>query len=379
MSLTTAVEELRLIDHHVHTVLPGPLSRAQFEALITESDQPAPAGTTQFDSQLGFAVRRWCAPVLGLEAGAAPDAYLRHRDSLTGTGAAARLLAATGCSRLLVDTGFIEPGSVSLADLASMSGAAVGEVVRLESVAEELVMSGCEAADFADRYQEALWHRSADAVGVKSIVAYRYGLDFDPARPGRQELTAAAGQWLSAVQASGRTRVTDPVLLRELLWAAVDRGLPIQIHTGFGDLDLDLRRANPLLARQFLGSIAGRGVPVVLLHCYPYHREAGSLAQIYPHVYLDIGMTMNYVGARCAAVLAETLELAPFSKILYSSDAYGLPELVYLGARSWRNAIIEVLGGWVGTGEWTEADAIRVAGLIGAGNAARLYELPGLG
>ncbi len=88
---------------------------------------------------------------------------------------------------------------------------------------------------------------------------------------------------------------------------------------------------------------------------------------------------MNYVGARCAAVLAETLELAPFSKILYSSDAYGLPELVYLGARSWRNAIIEVLGGWVGTGEWTEADAIRVAGLIGAGNAARLYELPGLG
>ena len=253
-----------------------------------------------------------------------------------------------------------------------MAGARVREVVRLETVAEELAAAGCGAAEFADRYRELLWRRSADAAGVKSIIAYRHGLDFDPARPGRSEVATAAGAWLRAAS----PRLTDPVLLREVLWAGVERGLPVQLHTGFGDPDLDLRRADPLLARDFLAGLSGAGVPVVLLHCYPFHRQAGFLAQAYPHVYLDLGLTINYTGARAAAVLAEALELAPFAKVLYSSDAFGLPELVFLGARLWRNAAAEVLGGWVEGGHWSEADAIRVAGLIGAGNAARLYGLP---
>ncbi len=38
------------------------LERAELEHLITESDWPAPEGTTGFDSQVGFAIRRHCAP-----------------------------------------------------------------------------------------------------------------------------------------------------------------------------------------------------------------------------------------------------------------------------------------------------------------------------
>jgi uncharacterized protein len=372
--LSSAIEELRLVDQHVHTVLPGELGRAEFEQLLTESDQPPPAGTTQFDSQLGFALRRWCAPLLDLAPAAAAEDYIAHRANLPGTEAAARLLSAAGCDWLLVDTGYAAPGSASLAELGAMSGARVREVVRLEAVAAEVAASGCAAAEFAGRYRELLWQRSAGAAGLKSIVAYRHGLDFDPARPGRAEVTAAAGAYLREA-AQGTTRLIDPVLLREVLWAGIDRGLPLQLHTGFGDPDLDLRRADPLLARQFLASAGRAGVPVVLLHCYPFHRQAGYLAQAYPHVYLDLGLTINYAGARGPAVLAEALELAPFAKVLYSSDAFGLPELVYLGARLWRNAAAEVLGGWVEAGHWSEADAIRVAGLIGAGNAARLYGL----
>ncbi len=375
MDLRTAIDDLRLVDQHVHSVLPGALDRPQFERLLTESDHPAPTGTSQFDSQLGFALRRWCAPVLGLDAAAPPGDYLRHRASLPGTTLSATLLSAAGCDRLLVDTGFAAPGSASLAELAQLSGAGVHEVVRLETVAEELATSDCPAAEFAARYRDALWQRSADAVAVKSIVAYRYGLDFDPARPGRRDVVAAAGTWLRQTAASGRARLTDPVLLREVLWAGLDRGLPLQLHTGFGDPDLDLRRADPQLARDFLACMSGAGVPVVLLHCYPFHRGAAYLAHAYPHVYLDLGLTMNHVGARAAAVLAEAMELAPFGKILYSSDAFGLPELVYLGARIWRTAMAEVLGCWVDAGLWTEPDAIRIAELIGAGNATRLYGL----
>jgi len=57
-----AVAALALVDHHVHQALGGALSRDGFEDQITESDRRAPAGTTPFDSQVGFAVRRWCAP-----------------------------------------------------------------------------------------------------------------------------------------------------------------------------------------------------------------------------------------------------------------------------------------------------------------------------
>jgi hypothetical protein len=63
-----AVAALALVDHHVHQALGGGLFRDEFEDQITESDRRPPAGTTQFDSQLGFAIRRWCAPVLGTPA-----------------------------------------------------------------------------------------------------------------------------------------------------------------------------------------------------------------------------------------------------------------------------------------------------------------------
>ena len=39
--------------------------------------------------------------------------------------------------------------------------------------------------------------RTASAVGVKSIAAYRTGLDLNPERPSDPEVTAAAGHWLA--------------------------------------------------------------------------------------------------------------------------------------------------------------------------------------
>ncbi len=188
-------------------------------------------------------------------------------------------------------------------------------------------------------------------------------------------MTAAAGRWLRQIEATGRVRVEDPVLLRHLLWTGLDLGLPLQLHTGFGDPDADLRRCDPLLLRGFLQRTEPAGVPVMLLHCYPYHRGAGYLAQAYPHVYLDVGLAINYTGARAAAVVAESLELAPFGKLLFSSDAWGPAELHYLGALLWRRATARVLGEWVADGDWSQADALRVAEMVGAGNARRVYRL----
>ena len=232
-------------------------------------------------------------------------------------------------------------------------------------------------AEFGERFQAALWQRAGRAAGVKSIVGYRFGLDIDPAPPGPAELAAAAGGWLREVESTGQARVTDHVLLRHLLWAGVERGLPVQIHTGFGDPDADLRRCDPLLLRGFLELTRDRAVPVMLLHCYPFHRQAGYLAQAYPHVYLDVGLAVNHVGARAAAVVGESMELAPFGKLLFSSDAWGPAELHYLGALLWRRATATVLRQWVEAGDWSLDDAIRVATMIGSGNARRVYQLGG--
>src|ERR1019366_4135764 len=88
MDLDAAIDGLALTDHHVHQALAGDLARAEFEQLITEAGIPAPAGTTQFDSQAGFAIRRWCAPVLDLEPFPAPADYLDRRTEPGGCCAA---------------------------------------------------------------------------------------------------------------------------------------------------------------------------------------------------------------------------------------------------------------------------------------------------
>jgi uncharacterized protein len=376
-ALADTVSALALVDHHAHPVLGSRLSRAVFEELITESDRPAPAGTTQFDSQLGVAVRRWCAPVLGLPPAPPPEDYLARRDELGPAEATRLLLRASGVACFLVDTGYLMDGMLGLQPMAEASASGVAEIIRLERAAEQAIVAGkATAAGFAGRFRAVLWDRAAEAAGVKSIIGYRFGLDFDPAPPTPAEVTTAAGRWLAEIEQGASIRVTDPVLLRHLLWSGVERGLPVQIHTGFGDPDADLRRCNPLLLRAFLERSEPSGVPIMLLHCYPYHREAGALAQAYPHVYLDVGLALNHVGARASAVVAESLELAPFGKVLFSSDAFGPAELHYLGALQWRRATTATLGAWVGAGDWSATDAARVAGMIGAGNARRVYRLP---
>ncbi len=366
---------LALIDHHCHGAVTQRLDRAGFEALLTEAPWPPAPGATMFDSQLGFAVRRWCAPVLGLEPSVSADEYLRRRGELGAEEVNGLLLRAAQVTAWLVDTGYQSGRVLAPAELARLSGAPAHRIVRLESVAEQVAAGGTGAAGFAAAFAEALAGAAAGAAGLKSIAAYRYGLDFEPARPGGAEVRTAAGRWLRATDAGQPARVADPVLLRHVIWTGVDCGLPLQFHTGFGDPDARLHRVDPALLHDFLAATRGSGARVMLLHCYPYHRQAGYLANVFPHVYMDVGEALNHVGARSAAVLAEALELTPFGKMLYSSDAFGLAELHYLGALGFRRDLGRVLDGFVADGGWAAADAERVAEMIGAGNARRVYRL----
>jgi len=90
-------------------------------------------------------------------------------------------------------------------------------------------------------------------------------------------------------------------------------------------------------------------------------------------------LSINHLGARSPAFIARLLELAPFRKIVYSSDGFGPVELHYLGTTLWRNGIHRVLSGFVNDGDWSEADAVRVVDLIARDNATRIYRLDATG
>ena len=104
-------------------------------------------------------------------------------------------------------------------------------------------------------------------------------------------------------------------------------------------------------------------------------REAGYLAQVFPHVYVDAGLATHNLGARAPALLAEALELAPYGKFLYSSDAFGLPELYYLSATLFRRALSEFLRAGLADNLYTERTAVRLTRMICADNAKRVYQL----
>jgi predicted TIM-barrel fold metal-dependent hydrolase len=371
IDLLPCVATMPLIDHHCHAVRTDDLDRNTFESLLTEADAVSPFGTSLFDSLIGLAVRRWCAPVLDLPAHAPADSYLARRLELGAAEVNRRFLRATGISRFLIDTGLPGTQLTTGAEFASFADAPVGEVVRLEWIAEQVATSGVTAAAFADTVAEELATRARYAVGWKTIVAYRFGLALSPERPTPAQVRDAAGEWLTAINEGTPARLTNDVLHRHLIWTAIDLRLPVQFHVGYGDADVNLHQADPLLLTDFLRASSHAGVPVVLLHNYPFHRHAAYLTQVFPHVFLDIGLAVHNVGFRASAIIAETLELAPFGKVLFATDGFALAETHYLGTVLFRQGLSDFLT----NDAFTTDDAERICHLIGAANAGRVYQL----
>jgi hypothetical protein len=154
--------------------------------------------------------------------------------------------------------------------------------------------------------------RPDGCVALKTIAAYRGGLD------------RVAPEVVAALEAN----------------EAAENPLPVQVHTGFGDADLHLWRSDPSYLKPIVEDFPR--TRFVLLHCYPFVREAGWMAHVYANVFVDLSLTIPFV-SRPAEALREALELAPVSKLLYGSDAARTPELFHLAALRWREALAEVL------------------------------------
>jgi len=371
--IVETLSQLRLIDHHVHGTFTASISRATFEESINEgSPDPIPPFMTMFDSQLGFAIRRWASPQLGLSRDASAEDFWQKRQSMSPLDLDRAMLSGAGIDHWIVDTGFSSSAISTPDQLAAASGSTSSEIVRLELLAES-VAAGCTApSDFPDAFRSALGEAAPTAVGFKTIAAYRVGLDIDWSRPSDATVTGAVDAWMLETSSS-TLRLADPVIIAFLVHTATDLTLPIQFHIGFGDRDLDLHRCDPMQLLPLLRQPGVSRAPIMLLHCWPFHRQAGYLAQAFDNVYFDVGLTLNYVGAQAEQIIRESLEVAPFAKQLYSSDAYGPPELHLLGSVLWRRSMGIVLGEWVRRGDWSARDAQRVLLMIGSDNARRVY------
>ena len=253
------------------------------------------------------------------------------------------------------------------------------EVVRIEALAEEVMQGGVSADAFPAVFAEKLRERARDAVGLKTIVAYRTTFAIDYSRPAQGAVAQAAGQWIKRCEASGKWRLDDATVIRHLLWTAGEvcreRKFPLQAHVGVGDADILMHACDPTHFTPFIAAMDEWDVPITLLHSFPFMREACWLSEVFRNVYYDVGFTLNFAAPQSETILAEALEMGKFSKMLYSSDAFGLPELYYLGAFLFRRAISRVLDRWIAEDFCSATDADEIVTLIAHGNSRRIYPM----
>ncbi|CAN6174677.1 unnamed protein product [Urochloa humidicola] len=176
-------------------------------------------------------------------------------------------------------------------------------------------------------------------------------------------------------------RITNKSLIDYIFTCSLEiaqsLNLPVQIHTGFGHKDQDLRKCNPIHLRAVLEDDRFEGCQIVLLHVsYPFSKEASYLASVYSQVYLDFGLSITKLSVQgMTSSLKELLELAPINKIMFSTDGYAFPETYYLGARRARDVVYRVLSAACEDGDLSIPEAIGAVEAIFRGNAVHLYKL----
>lgn len=366
-----------IVDNHCHSLLRNqPQDDEAFRNHLTESSIPEVARRDVPHSLVYHWAIRELASLLGCEPqAAAVHAARRERglESLTR-----EIVERANFKTWLVDTGYGTDTTFGLDELRGFVACDIREIVRLEPLIERLILEATDFDGFLDAYRAALSDlRGSGYVAMKSVLAYRTGLQLE--RVDRSTAAAAFGPVHEMARRDGRLRIESKPLLDFLILAAVEESarqeVPIQFHTGLGDPDLDLTKADPAGLR-LLFSDAYRAAPIVLLHTgYPYVRSLSYLAAMYPNVYADLGEVQLFVAGDLRSIVRELLGLAPMSKILFSTDASLVPELYWLGAQAGRRALGQVLDEHIAEGLIDERTAIGMAEMVLWRNAERVYRL----
>jgi hypothetical protein len=265
---------------------------------------------------------------------------------------------------MLVDRGF---GGPEVAELAIPQR----DVLRLETLAEGLVAS----CDGVEAWLEGVCAevRQTSAVAVKTIVAYRASLRL------RRPSPAGAAAAYAALREAAHPRLAGDPLCHALVLRVAEEcarlGLPLQVHCGLGDPDEDLAEASPLGLRQLFTDPVFDGLKVVMLHCYPFHREAAYLCSVHPNAFMDVSLTIPLAGVDAKRAMRETLGLCPWTKLLYATDASRQPEMYLVAASLHREALAAALAELVREGVFSVSEAEAAGRRVLSANAREVYRL----
>jgi hypothetical protein len=388
------LSEISAIDNHCHLPLklPPPRTAAELARFFTEATDPE---TLANHTPHSLFFRRAITDLIGLLNVTDPlpdgpagkvEEVLARRATYSGEEWFKLVVEKANLRAILFDTGYPRTGSWTVeeaqATLQHLSRPVTAHtILRLERVVEDLVSSSATYSQLEEQFRVTLRQaRSKGVVGLKSIIAYRTGLAVELNSGLAEEVQAGFRQLKNeADRTAAPVRVADKALLDHLLTVALEEAareeLPVQFHCGFGDRDADPILSNPALLRPVLEEARFQKAPVVLLHCYPYVQEAAYLASVYPQVYLDLSLASPLVFYGGGAALEDALGLAPTTKILYGSDAWGVPDIIYLGSLHTRQRLGHLLEDWIKRGWLGEQEARQVAEDLLANNARRLYRL----
>jgi len=285
-----------------------------------------------------------------------------------------RLYDACNLTTMVTDFGYPKP-PLDVAQFKANTPIEVIPLYRIETFIDAWLDKDVSWDEFSRRYEEtisnALDHEGY--LGLKSIIAYRTGLDVSPlSRTPDQGLQA----WAAIRRGVGNYKQLRDHLLCRALELCQEYNVPMQIHTGMGDYEVNLMECRPALLMDLLRFPAFRACKVLLVHTgYPYHAEAGYMANMLPRVYCDVSEGIPFAGNAARRIYAEVMEMAPLSKVVYGADGYIVPEIAYVGAMLGKKALAQALEELVENGMLTQAEAREAAGWILADNARRLYGL----
>ena len=375
---TIDLTQIPVVDNHCHGITQDQTFEdlARWRRVFTESTDPGMprdhVATTSFYRRM----IRTLAGFLGCE----PEEEAVFAARTGRDGLAAALLRAANVDTLLIDTGFPPPEEVlPVPELGEVGACRAEPMLRLEILMENLLTRHDSLADTEQALADALDDvRGQGYVALKSIAAYRTGLDIREWT--REEVEESFREHRQSAGA-GSARLVHKPLLDTLLHVAFAQAarqeVPVQFHVGYGDADTDLLLGNPLYLRPVLRRSDYRGMPVVLLHeCYPYTRQGGYLAAVYENAYLDLSYGIPLLGyGEMLSFTRQALGVAPTSKLMYSSDGIGVPELHWMSAIDGRRVLGEALAELVAHGELSIPGAEAAGESVLRGNATRLYRL----
>jgi len=365
-----------IIDHHAHALIKAqPQTVAQLQTFFSESPDPVIKAQYVPDTIMWLWGIRELAGYFKCDP--TPEAVLAARSAIPLADLANQMWQDQNSEALFIDYGFGAAINYSVAELRPMIQQKITMLLRLETFAQELIVQHATFRQVEDAYIAGVEAaRDNGHIGLKSIIAYRTGLDIQWVT--RDEAMRAFGPVKDRADAEGKLRLADKTLCDYLVLKALEvaqkQELPIQFHTGFGDTDVDMIKANPLHIRPLLQSGKFDKVKFVLLHsAYPYTRNLGYLAAMYPNVFMDISLAIPFITTEIPRMMHEIFGLTPFTKVLYSSDAFSIPEIFWLANKWGRAALEQVLTEYVDRDVLTQQQALKAGRQVLGDNARAVY------